>query len=203
MKITELKGVTLALGIALSTSVLAEANLSDDEMASLATLNSKALIDGSAGSGSTSIRYKNLAASGMKAVTQSYNYEYSGGGCMKATAPTGYVAFDDMVDLPVGSKLVSLTLMTNPTSSVDTQTAQIYQSLNGVFSTIGSVSVSDAGISSHTSDGVFFDHTLVTDGITTARLEISGNTAEICAMRIGYISPDVASDVIYASNFYR
>ena len=203
MKITELKGATLALGIALSITALADNNLSDEEMATQAAFNSKALIDGSAGPGGTSIRYKNLAASGMKAQTQSFNYGYSGGGCMKANAPATYVAFDDMVDLPVGSKLVSLTLNTNPTSSTDTQSALLYQSLNGVFSTIAFASVSDDSIAGHTSDGVFLDHTLVTDGIITARLEVSGNTAEICSMRIGYISPDVASDVIYASNFYR
>ncbi len=203
MKITELKGATLAIGIALSITALADNNLSDEEMATQAAFNSKALIDGSAGPGGTSIRYKNLAASGMKAQTQSVNYSYSGGGCMKATAPSTYVAFDDMVDLPVGSKLVSLTLNTNPTSSTDSQTAQIYQSLDGSFSTLAFVTVNDDSIADHTSDGVFFDHTLLYDGLTMARLEVSGNTAEICSMRIGYISPDVASDVIYASNFYR
>ena len=203
MKIIDFKITTLAMGIAMTTSVLADQTISDTELAEQATFSNKALIDGSAGVGGTSIRYKSFAASGMKALSQSFDYRYSGGGCMQAVAPTTYAGFDDMLDLPVDSKLVSMTLLTNPTSSSDIQTAIIYQSLNGTFSTIGSVTVNDSGISNFTSEGIFLDHTLLYDGLTMARLEISGNDAEICGLRVGYVGPDVASDVLFVSNFYK
>lgn len=204
MKITDLTGIVLTLGVCITSSVMAEIEDSDLFTASQSANSSKALIDGSAGGGGTSIRYKSFAASGMKSIYGPSNaYNYSGGGCMKATAPTTYMGLDEVIDLPVGSRIVSLTLMTHPTSSTDTQTALIYTSVGGVYSVVESVSVSDDSISGFVSEGVFLDHTLSYNVLTMARLEQSGNTAEVCGMRIGYISPDVASDVLFASNFFK
>lgn len=205
MKIINLKGVALTLGVFMTSSVLAETPESDLMLASQSANSSKALIDGSAGNGGTSIRYKSLAASGMQhsGSQASSAYNYSGGGCMQATAPSTYMPLDAVIDLPVGSRIVSMTLMTHPTSSTDTQNAMIYTAENGVFNSIAFVTVQDDSISGFVNEGVFLDHTLTYDGITVARLEQFGNTAEVCGMRIGYISPDVASDVIFASNFFK
>lgn len=212
MKITDLKKTWITIGAVISSGVMAvdESDLPigvkhNENLEPVQTV--KALVDGSAGSGGTSIRYKNFAASGMKPIygPQTYEFEYSGGGCMKAVAPTTYLGLDEIIDIPVGSKIVSMTFLANPTSSTDQLNGLLFTTdASGSFNTVAFESIQDAGISSHTSVGTFLDYTTEYDTMVMARIEqTSGNTAEICGIRIGYISYDVANDVIFSSNFYR
>ncbi|MCB1582429.1 MAG: hypothetical protein KDI92_05140 [Xanthomonadales bacterium] len=212
MKITDFKKTLTVIGLTITCGVMAtdESDLTvgvkyDKDLNPVHDV--KALIDSSADSGGTSIRYKNFAASGMKAIygPQDYTYEYSGGGCIKPNGGSTYLGLDEIIDLPVDSKIVSMTFFANPTSSNDQLNGILYEATaQGIFNPITTVTIQDAGIASHTSDGVFLNYTTLYDTMLMARMEQrNGDTAELCGLRIGYITPDVASDVIFASNFFR
>ncbi len=213
MKVTNLKNMALTFGALMTSGVMAmdesELPIGIKHNSDLnPVLSNKALVDGSAGPTSTSIRYKNFAASGMKPINgpQTYDYSYSGGGCMKAVAPTDYLGIDEVIDLPIGSKIVSMTLLANPSSSTDSLRAILFAAdaaNNFAFSNVATVIISDDSIPSYTEQGMFLDYTLLYNTVLTARLEQSGNTGEVCGVRIGYISYDVADDVIFSTNFFR
>lgn len=164
----------------------------------------KTLIDSSTGSGGTSIRYTSFAASGMSSVRSTQGYDYSGGGCLQAKDSNLFI--DHSLDLPIGSRLVSVSYLMNDNSNTENLRGYLYTS--PTFSNFQSYETGVAAQPGIVSLGGFFDFTLSdnTEAITT-RLMITDATgssdSEICGLRIGFIPPDVASDVIFVNNFFR
>lgn len=165
----------------------------------------KAMVDEDRPVGGTSIRYYSSSASGMQSLEHS-NYKYNGAGC--SSSVTGFMRKDEGIDLPDGTKIVSFTVLGFDNSATEYGNGSLARVDNtGNYTTIASAS---SGVSSQPgrfSVGQFLDYTLTTslsahEG-TLVRLNFSDPVIEICGIRIGYVPPDVAHDVIFVNNFYR
>jgi len=162
----------------------------------------KALVDLEAGSGGTSIRYASFSASGMNNRNNA-DANYSGGGCMNFNT-TGWL--DASVDLPEGSRIVSISYLVEDNSATGQASGETL-AVNGDGGFTSVLNTLDTDLSGTPGDiniGGFVDYTL--DGFEglSVRLSASSSTdTEVCGVRVGYVAPSVASEVIFVSNFFR
>lgn len=177
------------------------------------TGSNKALVDSSHGVGATSIRYLSYAASTMTSIRSGKSFSYGGGGCLRASSTNTY--FDHKVDLPNGSKIVSISfngldnsnseqfyvrffrypVHSNPGAYDNLLLANNITSGSGNADTPGRVNL-----------GGFFNPPVTVSSASALVVRMrpgTDNNTEICNVKIGYIPPDVADDVIFASNFFR
>lgn len=196
------------IGFMLATKISVVSAKDNEYISDVESSQDKSLIDRTAISGGTSIRYQSYAASGMTQVFGS-NYSYTGRGCIGNVSV--YSGFDNVLDLPDKSRVVSATFLVNDNDSTQ-QTRGILFTGGPDFTEIINVATSYVEVPGYTSIGGFLDFTidngLGNEKFASIRLELSGTSdpnpnASVCGVRIGYISPDVASDVIFASNFFR
>lgn len=167
-------------------------------------ISTKALIDEDRPVGGTSIRYYSSTASAMQPHLISRK-NYTGGGCSTATG--GILNLDESIDLPEDSKIVSFSVLGNDTSSDGSVSAYLARVPNGAnfFSVISVTTGDNTNQPGRFNIGGFLDYTLDSDNEgLLARINLNAETGiEVCGFRIGYVPPDVASDIIFINNFYR
>lgn len=161
----------------------------------------KTMVDENRPVGGTSIRYYSSSAAAMQTITLT-NYKYNGAGC--ASSVTGFMNKDEAIDLPDGSKIVSFTLLGYDNSVTESGSVTLARVDNsGNYISFGFASSGAASQPGRFSVGDFVDHTLDVDEGALVRLSFSDPVIELCGIRIGYVPPDVADDVIFVNNFYR
>lgn len=166
-------------------------------------VGTKSLVDASIGIGGTSIRYVTYAASGM------YNrnngdINYSGAGCMDFDSGDW---LETSIEFPNGSRIISITLKGNDISDTGYVSMEVL-GLKGdgdfndiVTSSINSGFAETPGYFSLTE---YLDYSVQATESVSARITASsGSGNEACAVKVGYIPPSVASDVIFVDNFHN
>lgn len=166
--------------------------------------NTKALIDEDRPVGGTSIRYYSSTASAMQPHTKSRK-NYSSGGC--STAINGALNLDESIDLPEDTKIISFTALGEDSNSLGSVHAYLARVPSGgnYFDIIVDTTNPTSNQPGRFSLGGFLNHTVNSDteGLLVRLYVDEGAALEVCGFRIGYIPPDVASDVIFVNNFYR
>jgi hypothetical protein len=167
-------------------------------------ISTKALIDEDRPVGGTSIRYYSSTASAMQPHIMSRK-NYPGGGC--STAINGVLTLDEAIDLPEDTKIVSFSVLGNDSSNAGKVNAYLSSVPSGgnYYNIITDSTGTNANQPGRFNIGGFLDHTVNSDNEgLLVRLNLSAETGiEVCGFRIGYVPPDVASDVIFVNNFYR
>lgn len=159
----------------------------------------KALIDLSAPFGGTSIRYQSYGATGMQN-RDNVNVSYAGGGCMQLGG-----RMDASVDLPSGARIISISYEVNDNSATGSAGGQtlVFDGAGG-FLNLLTLNTTIGDTLGYVSIGGFLDHTISPNENMVVRLNATSETGvEICGVRIGFIPPSVASDVIFVHNFQR
>ena len=162
--------------------------------------NTKSLVDITTGIGATSIRYAHYAASGMFNRDNS-TVSYGGGGCMTFTAGAW---LDVSVDIPDGSKIVGFTLFGNDNSASGSVSLEVLAldglgAFESVVSTTGTTFPDTPGFFQQT---FFVDYDIPFNRMVNARVNATAGTGnEACGVRVAYIPPSVASDVLFVDNF--
>lgn len=164
--------------------------------------STKAMLDHERPVGGTSIRYYSSAAAAMTSINSS-DYSYASPGCRQAT--TTSTEMDEALDIPVGSKIVSFTAYGTDSDASSQASAYIYQTdiSAGTLSTNKIYTSGTAAAPGNFSIGGFFDYTKAYGDNLWVRLWGNGPNIVLCGFRVGYVPPDVASDVIFVNNFYR
>jgi hypothetical protein len=170
-------------------------------------MNDKSLVEVNYTAGGTSIRYMSYAASAMKTLgTGTYEKDYQGAGCVADSqdAAAG-MNLDDTLDIPQGSKIVSVSFLTYDISNTRSTSGYLYAYSGGSATTVATGTSGNTFDAGYVSTGGFYDH--ITDVNSLYGLRLSGPAANgdlrLCGVRIGYIPEDLVDDVIYASNFFR
>lgn len=148
----------------------------------------------------TSIRYSSYGASGMTNILNR-SISYAGGGCMQSD--TGGF-FDASIDLPNGARIISASFEVIDDNASENSNGRIISfDGEGNFITLFEDSTINADTPGAVSLGGFFDFTLTINTAIIGRLSTSGTGTEVCGVRVGFIPPSIANDVIFVSNFYR
>lgn len=162
----------------------------------------KAMIDIDRPVGGTSIRYYSSAAAAMNQVSTA-NYEYTSPGCR--TGVSSGVSMDETVDLPLDSKIVSFTAYGTDNDNSASASAYLYSTAmgDGALSIVTSYSSGSTETPGDFSIGGYLDYDRLYNESFFVRLSSSSENIVLCGFRIGYVPPNVASDLIFVNNFYR
>ncbi len=161
----------------------------------------KAMIDIHRPVGGTSIRYYSSAASPMHSIGGDYSYVSPG--CRASVS--GGISLDEAVDLPLDTKIVSFTAYGLDNNSTQAGSAILYTTniATGDLDIYNSYSSGNTETPGRYSIGGFLDLDRTYNDSLFVRLSSNGTEIDICGYRIGFVPPDVASDIIFVDNFYR
>lgn len=177
---------------------------SDDEIINHET---KTLFDVNRPVGGTSIRYYSSTAIAMQTSQTTIENGYVNASkfrpsCTRSLSES--LSKDDALDLPSGSKIISLSAFGIDNNDHGYGVVQLSE-INGA----GNYSIKAAYSSGiphqpgRFNIGGFLDYTPGSYQGALVRLISSHPDIELCGFRIGYVPPDVANDVIFVTNFYR
>ncbi|MCX7545295.1 hypothetical protein [Marinicella gelatinilytica] len=164
--------------------------------------NTKTMVDENRPVGGTSIRYYSAVGSAMQSSSSgTYSYTYSG--CKTPLA--GTVQIDDAVDLPNGSKVVSFSAFGVDNSGTAQASSWLVERDNNTntWTDLETHPSGGSAIPGRFSEGGFLDYTIGYSNPLVVRQRANDSDISLCGYRIGYVPPDVASDVIFVNNFYR
>ena len=203
VNITKKHILSLAMLTALSNGVLYTEPVSaaEDDLDNHSERSNKALVSLTPGSGGTSIRYSSYGATGMTSINSTARSN-AGHGCMEASS---LIEFDASIDLPDDSRIVSISFNVRDSSDTTSTSARLLSvDASGGFTDIGSYG--NTGVTEtpgYANLGSYLDYTTSQNEALLGRITLTGENTEACGIRIGYIPPSVASDVIFVNNFYR
>ncbi len=112
--------------------------------------------------------------------------------------------FDAAVDLPDGARVVSITWQHIDSSATGNGSGELWS-----FDAAGTVTLLASGNTGAVADTPgsvsttqFVDHTITLNENILVRIwGTNGSGVESCGVKVGYIPPVVATDVIYVDNF--